>query len=37
MDLQVVEQVARLDGWLAEGGVVILSGAGLSTDSGIPD
>ncbi|MFC7534688.1 NAD-dependent protein deacetylase [Actinoplanes sp. GCM10030250] len=37
MDLQVVEQAARLDGWLAEGGVVILSGAGLSTDSGIPD
>ncbi|MEV6343893.1 NAD-dependent protein deacetylase [Actinoplanes sp. NPDC051851] len=37
MDLQVVEQVARLDGWLAEGGVVVLSGAGLSTDSGIPD
>ncbi|MEV6301521.1 NAD-dependent protein deacetylase [Actinoplanes sp. NPDC051861] len=37
MDLQVVEQVARLNDWLAEGGVTILSGAGLSTDSGIPD
>ncbi|BCJ41806.1 NAD-dependent protein deacetylase 1 [Actinoplanes ianthinogenes] len=37
MDLEVLEQVARLDGWLAEGGVVVLSGAGLSTDSGIPD
>ncbi|GLY06065.1 MULTISPECIES: NAD-dependent protein deacetylase [Actinoplanes] len=37
MDLQVVEQVARLDAWIREGGVVVLSGAGLSTDSGIPD
>ena len=37
MDLQVVEQVARLDAWIAEGGVTVLSGAGLSTDSGIPD
>ncbi|MBO3744315.1 NAD-dependent protein deacetylase [Actinoplanes flavus] len=37
MDLQVVEQVARLDALVAEGGVVVLSGAGLSTDSGIPD
>ncbi|WP_328460409.1 NAD-dependent protein deacetylase [Actinoplanes sp. NBC_00393] len=37
MNLEVVEQVARLDSWLAEGDVVILSGAGLSTDSGIPD
>ncbi|GAA4928438.1 NAD-dependent protein deacetylase [Actinoplanes utahensis] len=37
MDLQVVEQVARLDEWVAEGGVAVLSGAGLSTDSGIPD
>ena len=26
-----------LAGWVAEGGVVVLSGAGLSTDSGIPD
>jgi NAD-dependent SIR2 family protein deacetylase len=37
VDLQVVEQVAELGGWIAEGGVVVLSGAGLSTDSGIPD
>ena len=37
VDLQVVQQVAELGGWLAEGGVVVLSGAGLSTDSGIPD
>nr|WP_093614743.1 NAD-dependent protein deacetylase [Actinoplanes philippinensis] len=33
----MVEQVARLDEWVAEGDVVVLSGAGLSTDSGIPD
>jgi NAD-dependent SIR2 family protein deacetylase len=37
VDLQVVEQVAELGEWIAEGGVVVLSGAGLSTDSGIPD
>ncbi|MFI5892610.1 NAD-dependent protein deacetylase [Actinoplanes sp. NPDC051513] len=37
MELQVVEQVATLGEWVAEGGVVVLSGAGLSTDSGIPD
>ncbi|HWS35348.1 MAG TPA: NAD-dependent protein deacetylase [Actinoplanes sp.] len=37
MDLQVVEQAALLDAWVAEGGVTVLSGAGLSTDSGIPD
>jgi NAD-dependent SIR2 family protein deacetylase len=37
VDLQVVEQVAVLGEWIAEGGVVVLSGAGLSTDSGIPD
>jgi NAD-dependent SIR2 family protein deacetylase len=37
MDFAVVDQVARLDGWLGDGGVVVLSGAGLSTDSGIPD
>jgi NAD-dependent SIR2 family protein deacetylase len=37
MDLGLVEQVARLDEWIAEGDVVVLSGAGLSTDSGIPD
>ncbi|GAB1641879.1 NAD-dependent protein deacetylase [Krasilnikovia sp. MM14-A1259] len=29
--------VARLAGWVGDGGVVVLSGAGLSTDSGIPD
>jgi NAD-dependent SIR2 family protein deacetylase len=33
----MVGQVAELGGWIAEGGVVVLSGAGLSTDSGIPD
>ena len=37
MDLQVVEQVATLGEWIGEGGVVVLSGAGLSTESGIPD
>jgi NAD-dependent SIR2 family protein deacetylase len=37
VELQVVEQVAVLGEWLADGGVVVLSGAGLSTDSGIPD
>ena len=37
VDLQVVGQVAELGEWIAEGGVVVLSGAGLSTDSGIPD
>jgi len=37
VDLQVVEQVATLGEWISEGGVVVLSGAGLSTDSGIPD
>jgi len=37
VDLQVVDQVAELGAWVAEGGVVVLSGAGLSTDSGIPD
>ena len=31
------ERVEELAGWLAEGAVVVLSGAGLSTDSGIPD
>ena len=29
--------MAELGAWVAEGGVVVLSGAGLSTDSGIPD
>jgi len=37
VDLQVVAQVAELGEWISEGGVVVLSGAGLSTDSGIPD
>jgi len=32
-----VEGVSVLAGLLAEGGAVVLSGAGLSTDSGIPD
>jgi NAD-dependent SIR2 family protein deacetylase len=32
-----VDQVAELGEWLAEGDVVVLSGAGLSTESGIPD
>jgi NAD-dependent SIR2 family protein deacetylase len=33
----VREQAARLADWVSEGDVVVLSGAGLSTDSGIPD
>lgn len=33
----VAERVAELARWVAEGDVVVLSGAGLSTDSGIPD
>jgi NAD-dependent SIR2 family protein deacetylase len=37
VDLQVVDQVGELGAWIAEGDVVVLSGAGLSTDSGIPD
>ncbi|HET6530765.1 MAG TPA: NAD-dependent protein deacetylase [Actinoplanes sp.] len=40
MDGVTIEQqhrVAELAGWIAEGGVVVLSGAGLSTESGIPD
>ncbi|WP_433295393.1 NAD-dependent protein deacetylase [Actinoplanes sp. CA-030573] len=37
VDLQVVEQVETLGEWVAEGGVAVLSGAGLSTESGIPD
>jgi NAD-dependent SIR2 family protein deacetylase len=31
------DRVAELAGWIADGGVAILSGAGLSTESGIPD
>lgn len=33
----VDEKVLRLAEWVAEGDVVVLSGAGLSTESGIPD
>jgi NAD-dependent SIR2 family protein deacetylase len=32
-----VERVEELARWCADGGVVVLSGAGLSTESGIPD
>jgi NAD-dependent SIR2 family protein deacetylase len=31
------DRVAELADWIAEGNVVVLSGAGLSTESGIPD
>ena len=31
------KSVAELAGWVGEGGVTVLSGAGLSTESGIPD
>jgi NAD-dependent SIR2 family protein deacetylase len=31
------DRVTALAGWVAEGDVVVLSGAGLSTESGIPD
>jgi NAD-dependent SIR2 family protein deacetylase len=31
------DRVAELAGWIADGNVVVLSGAGLSTESGIPD
>lgn len=34
---RATEQVAELADWISEGGVVVLSGAGLSTESGIPD
>jgi NAD-dependent SIR2 family protein deacetylase len=37
VSLEQQERVTELAGWLADGGVVILSGAGLSTESGIPD
>jgi NAD-dependent SIR2 family protein deacetylase len=33
----MVGHVDELGEWVSEGGVVVLSGAGLSTDSGIPD
>jgi NAD-dependent SIR2 family protein deacetylase len=35
--VQLDERIARLAGWVADRGVVVLSGAGLSTESGIPD
>jgi NAD-dependent SIR2 family protein deacetylase len=35
--VELDERVAELTEWVADRGVVILSGAGLSTDSGIPD
>jgi NAD-dependent SIR2 family protein deacetylase len=31
------DPITRLAGWLGDGDVVVLSGAGLSTESGIPD
>jgi NAD-dependent SIR2 family protein deacetylase len=37
VESQRQDQVAELAGWVADGGVVVLSGAGLSTESGIPD
>ena len=37
VELERQDQVAELAGWIADGGVVVLSGAGLSTESGIPD
>ncbi len=37
MSLEQQERVAELAGWIGDGGVVVLSGAGLSTESGIPD
>ncbi len=33
----VTEGLDELAGWVTDGGVVVLSGAGLSTESGIPD
>jgi NAD-dependent SIR2 family protein deacetylase len=35
--VELDERVARLAEWVADRGVVVLSGAGLSTESGIPD
>ena len=35
--MELDERVARLAEWVADRGVVVLSGAGLSTESGIPD
>jgi NAD-dependent SIR2 family protein deacetylase len=35
--VELEERIGRLAEWVAERGVVVLSGAGLSTESGIPD
>jgi NAD-dependent SIR2 family protein deacetylase len=35
--VELDERVGRLAEWVADAGVVVLSGAGLSTESGIPD
>ena len=37
MEIRGEDRVAALAGWVADGDVVVLSGAGLSTESGIPD
>src|ERR671921_352491 len=35
--VELEERIGRLAEWVADRGVVVLSGAGLSTESGIPD
>ena len=35
--MELEERIGRLAEWVADRGVVVLSGAGLSTESGIPD
>jgi NAD-dependent SIR2 family protein deacetylase len=37
VSLEQQDRIAELASWITDGGVVILSGAGLSTESGIPD
>jgi NAD-dependent SIR2 family protein deacetylase len=37
VELRADDRVEALAGWIADGDVVVLSGAGLSTESGIPD
>jgi NAD-dependent SIR2 family protein deacetylase len=37
VSLEQHDRIDELTGWIAGGGVVVLSGAGLSTESGIPD
>lgn len=37
MNLVQTDRTGELADWIADGGVVVLSGAGLSTESGIPD